>query len=124
VEAFVGFFIKCIREKVIGCLVQQELAEGIVKEGKAVRQLTEEQLRFVPKAAANLLRKIPFSHEDWAYGAVNAEGERPGWLLVLVAGASYRRYEPAINEAATASVLKAALPMLPQWLESLTPVNV
>jgi hypothetical protein len=51
-------------------------------------------------------------------------GKRPGWLLVLVAGASYRRFEPAINEATATSVLKAALPMLTQWLENLTPVNV
>lgn len=52
------------------------------------------------------------------------DGERPGWMLVLVTGTAYRRYEPDTNAATAAAALRTVLPMLPQWLESLAPVNV
>jgi hypothetical protein len=50
--------------------------------------------------------------------------QRPGWALVLITGAAYRRHDPPANEATAAAALRSALPMLPQWLESLAPVNV
>lgn len=47
------------------------------------------------------------------------DGVRPGWMLVLITEVPYRRYEPGYNEATAAAAVRAALPMLPQWLENL-----
>ena len=63
-----------------------------------------------------------------APAAVVLEGrptsERPGWLLVLVTGENYHRKSRAANEATAAAAVRTVLPTLPQWLESLAPVNV
>ena len=52
------------------------------------------------------------------------EGNRPGWLLLLVTGETYLARNRAANEATAIAALWAVLPMLPEWLAKLPVVDV